>query len=239
MQKQNNKKLRMFFNTILMCLVLSLSVSAGSLINSEDMFLLITTQILRRIRPDTDVSKIVPPTKTTTTTSPKDTKTRYKEHTVKAGDTLWQLAEDSITTVKFLKSINKLPSEEIHVGQTLKVPYFNEELLARLVHSEAGGEPYLGQVAVAAVVINRIKDPNFPDTLEDVIYEKSAFEVVANERIKLPASDSATKAVKEALKGSDPSQGSVYFYNPNKIKGWNWVYSRTKVLRIGNHVFAS
>ena len=221
---------------VIMVLLLSIVISATSYLKSEDMFLLIATQILQRIYSSTGESKITQ--EPTDKSSLPETNTEYKLYTVNSGDSLWKIANKHQTTVRVLKSLNGLETEELYKGQTLKIPFFDEDLLARLVHSEAEGESFEGQIAVAAVVLNRLRDPRFPDSLEEVIYEKNAFEVVANGRIQLPAGSSATKAVKAALSGVDPSKGSVFFYNPDKIKGFNWVQSRKVVCRIGNHVFA-
>jgi N-acetylmuramoyl-L-alanine amidase len=113
------------------------------------------------------------------------------------------------------------------------------DLLARLVSAEAKGEPYEGQVAVAAVILNRIADPRFPNTLAGVVYQTYAFEPVSNGEIYLPASANAIRAARDALNGWDPSGGAVYFWNPAKVEAGNWVWTRPISKQIGNHVFAN
>lgn len=113
----------------------------------------------------------------------------------------------------------------------------NLDLLARLVNAEARGEPYEGQVAVAAVILNRIRDSRFPNTLEGVVYQPLAFESVSNGQIYAPVTASARRAARDALNGWDPTHGAVFFWNPAKPVS-KWVWSRPIVKRIGNHVFA-
>jgi N-acetylmuramoyl-L-alanine amidase len=112
----------------------------------------------------------------------------------------------------------------------------DKDLLARLVSAEAKGEPYEGQVAVAAVILNRIKDSRFPNTLQGVIYQQDAFEPVSNGTIYQPPVASAVKAAEDAMNGWDPSYGALYFWNPATATS-PWIWSRTITLRIGNHVF--
>lgn len=115
------------------------------------------------------------------------------------------------------------------------------DLLARLVSSEAKGESYLGQVAAAAVTINRTLDPRFPDTLEEVIFQiegdRYQYEPVMNGTIYEPATASARQAAWEALNGHDPTNGALGFYNPAKVRPGNWVWQWPIVAEIGNHVF--
>lgn len=115
----------------------------------------------------------------------------------------------------------------------------NDELylLSKLVSSEARGESYEGQVAVAAVVINRVLDPRFPDDIKEVIYQKNAFSVVSDGAIYNDPTDSAYKAAREALYGSDPTSGAIYFWNPD-ISTCSWIKTLDPYKRIGNHVFA-
>lgn len=111
-------------------------------------------------------------------------------------------------------------------------------LLARLVAAEAGDEPYVGQVAVAAVVLNRVEHPSFPNTLAGVIYQPLAFESVSSGWIwRAPGFATARRAAIDALNGWDPTYGSLYFWNPAKPVN-PWVWTRQIVTQIGRHVFA-
>lgn len=110
-------------------------------------------------------------------------------------------------------------------------------LLAKLIHSEARGEPYAGQVAVGAVVLNRVKDPGFPNTLEGVIYQPWAFTALHDGQFNLEPNSTAYQAAQDAFNGWDPSYGSIYYYNPVTATS-SWIFSRTTVVTIGNHVFA-
>jgi len=117
-------------------------------------------------------------------------------------------------------------------------PGVNIDLLARVVRAEAEAEPYEGKVAVAAVLLNRVADPRFPKTLEGVIYEPYAFESVANGRIyQSPPTAEDLRAARDAVNGWDPTYGAVFFWNPNKPVS-SWVWTRTIITQIGNHVFA-
>lgn len=112
------------------------------------------------------------------------------------------------------------------------------ELLARTVSAEARGESYEGQVAVAAVILNRVGDSRFPNSLSGVIYQPLAFESVANGEIyRRPPSASSRRAARAALNGWDPTGGAVFFWNPAKPVS-RWIWSRPIIKRIGNHVFA-
>ena len=110
-------------------------------------------------------------------------------------------------------------------------------LLARLVYGEARGESYTGQVAVAAVVLNRVRSSSFPNTISGVIYQPYAFTVVADGQINLTPNDTAIKAAKAAMNGWDPTGGAIYYYNPRTATS-SWIYSRKTVATFGNHVFA-
>jgi N-acetylmuramoyl-L-alanine amidase len=109
-------------------------------------------------------------------------------------------------------------------------------LLARLVYGEARGEPYSGQVAVAAVVLNRVKSSDFPNTISGVIYQKGAFDVVSDGQINLTPNSTATQAAQDALNGWDPSYGSIYYFNPSTATN-QWIWSRPHVITIGKHRF--
>ena len=109
-------------------------------------------------------------------------------------------------------------------------------LLARVISAEAKGEPYVGQVAVGAVVLNRIESPLFPDTIPGVIYQPGAFSCVDNGEFNKAVVDSAYRAAQDALNGWDPTSGSIYYYNPTTAKS-SWIRKRPVTLSIGNHVF--
>ncbi len=111
-------------------------------------------------------------------------------------------------------------------------------LLARLVYAEARGEPFEGQVAVAAVLLNRVRNPQFPDTVAGAVYQPGQFEPVANGSINQTPNNLAYLAMLEAWQGSDPTQGSLFFWNPRKVPASSWVWTRPVKLQIGNHVFA-
>lgn len=110
-------------------------------------------------------------------------------------------------------------------------------LLAKCVHAEARGEPYVGQVAVAAVILNRVKDPNFPNTISGVIYQPWAFTAVNDGQINLEPNQSAYDAATDAMNGWDPTYGCIYYYNPTTATS-QWIFSRQTVVTIGKHVFA-
>ena len=110
-------------------------------------------------------------------------------------------------------------------------------LLAKLIHAEARGESYTGQVAVGAVVLNRVKSSSFPNTISGVIYQPYAFTCVQDGQINLSPNSTAMSAAKDAMNGWDPSYGSLYYYNP-RIATSKWIFSRQTVVTIGKHVFA-
>lgn len=109
-------------------------------------------------------------------------------------------------------------------------------LLARAVYGEARGEPYLGQVAVAAVILNRVKNSAFPNTISGVIYQSGAFTCVSDGQINLTPNSTALQAAKDALSGWDPTNGCLYYYNP-KTATSSWIWSREVRLVIGQHNF--
>ncbi len=109
-------------------------------------------------------------------------------------------------------------------------------LLAKCVYAEARGEPYTGQVAVAAVILNRVKSPSFPNTISGVIYQPYAFTAVSDGQINLTPNSTAYKAAQDALNGWDPTYGCLYYYNPATATS-SWIWSRQTVVTIGNHVF--
>lgn len=111
-------------------------------------------------------------------------------------------------------------------------------LLARLISAEARGEPYIGQVAVGAVVLNRIDHPSFPNTLSGVIYQSGAFSCMYDGQFDQPIADSAYRAAREALSGSDPTGGAIYYFNPATATS-KWIWSRSLIVTIGSHRFCA
>ena len=112
----------------------------------------------------------------------------------------------------------------------------NLNLLSRLIYAEARGEPYEGQVAIGGVVLNRVKNSSFPNTIAGVIYQAGAFSVVNDGQINLSPNQTAINAARDALNGWDPSYGSIYYFNP-KTATSAWIWSRPVVITIGNHRF--
>ncbi|HZH62562.1 MAG TPA: cell wall hydrolase [Metabacillus sp.] len=171
-------------------------------------------------------------------------------------------SEDSIQTSDTLKLLCKKYGLDKNEAELIDLRFFNEEekvnspmtliekkdnsltvsneeknLLARLVHAEAKGEPYVGKVAVATVVLNRVEHKQFPDTIEEVIYEKNAFEPVLNGSINEPADKEAIKAVQEALADQGNDDELLYFYNPETATS-DWILTREVIKTVGNHAFA-
>lgn len=112
----------------------------------------------------------------------------------------------------------------------------NLNLLARLIYGEARGESYTGQVAVGAVVMNRVKSSSFPNTISGVIYQSGAFDVVNDGQINLTPNSTAIKAAQDAINGWDPSYGAIYYFNPSTATN-KWIWSRPVTVTIGKHRF--
>ena len=112
------------------------------------------------------------------------------------------------------------------------------DLLARVISAEARGEPYSGQVAVGAVILNRVEHPSFPDTLSGVIYQPGAFTAITDGQFNEAVAESAYRAARDALNGTDPSGGAIYYYNPDRAIN-QWIRSRPVIKRIGKHLFCS
>lgn len=177
-------------------------------------------------------------------------------YTVRRGDSLWRIANRYGTTVNGIRRVSDINGDRIKPGQVLIIPTAStartsnaggslrnlsssqRDLFARVIEAEAGGEPYTGKVAVAAVLLNRVNSPEFPNTLNDVIYQRHAFESVTNGLIwrKTPGHDSY-RAIDAAMNGWDPSHGSLFFWNPYKPVT-PWIWSRPVQVQYGDHVFA-
>ena len=114
----------------------------------------------------------------------------------------------------------------------------DKQLLARAVNGEARGEPYEGQVAVEAVILNRVKHSSFPNTISGVIYQPGAFTAVSDGQINVPISEDSTvyKACEDAINGWDPSGGAIYYFNPDTATS-SWIWSRPLIVTIGKHRF--
>ena len=112
----------------------------------------------------------------------------------------------------------------------------NVNLLARAIYGESRGEPYTGQVAVGAVIMNRVRSSKFPNTIAGVIYQSGAFDAVSDGQINLQPDTTAKKAAQDALNGWDPSYGAIYYFNPSTATN-KWIWSRPMTVTIGKHRF--
>lgn len=144
------------------------------------------------------------------------------------------LTVDGIAGPKTLAAMGIMSTSITNTGGT----YSNSDLnlLSHLVYAEARGESYTGQVAVASVVLNRVKSSSFPNTVAGVIYQSGAFSVVADGQINLTPNQTAISAAQDAINGWDPSYGAIYYFNPNTAKN-SWIWSRPVTVVIGNHRF--
>lgn len=144
------------------------------------------------------------------------------------------LVEDGIAGPKTLEAMGIFNTS--NSGGTSSGNTNDLNLLSRLIYAESRGEPYTGQVAVGAVVLNRVKNNSFPNTMAGVIYQSGAFSVVSDGQINLAPNETAKKAAQDAMNGWDPSYGSIYYFNPNTATS-AWIWSRPHVVTIGNHRF--
>ncbi len=175
------------------------------------------------------------------------------QYFVDSGDTLYDLAQSFNTSVGVIMALNNMENSIIRQGQKLKLPILNLskrqvlartisqsdiEIMARTIHGEARGEPYMGQVAVGAVIINRILSNEFPDTIKGVIYQKNQFTAVSDGQIHYTPNNTAYRAAREAINGVDPTLGSLYYYNPETAQNKSFFNTRKFVVSIGDHVFA-
>ena len=137
-----------------------------------------------------------------------------------------------ILNIKLIENTNKTFGAS-NTGSTSDL-----QLMARAINGEARGEPYEGQVAVGAVILNRVSHASFPNTIAGVIYEKGAFTAVSDGQINVPIAESSTvvKAAQDALNGWDPTHGAIYYFNPNTATN-SWIWSRQEITTIGKHKF--
>ena len=138
------------------------------------------------------------------------------------------------------KTLSAMGLGEVPSGVTGIGGYSANEvaLLARIISAESRGEPYAGQVAVGAVILNRVAHPSFPNTLAGVIYQPGAFSCLDDGGVNAAVADSAYRAARDAINGSDPSGGALYYYNPAKATS-QWIFSRPIITAIGQHRFCS
>nr|WP_040513622.1 cell wall hydrolase [Gracilibacillus halophilus] len=167
-------------------------------------------------------------------------------YTVKSGDSLWSIAQQHGVSLHELQDINNQHHSLIYPGEEITIPQAisssDQQLMARLVHAEAKGEPYAGKVAVATVILNRVDHPDFPNTVRSVIYEtyrngSYAFSPVQNGSIHQSANAESKQAVQEAIAFRGQGKGSLFFYNPDTAVS-SWIFDRETTTVIGNHRFA-
>lgn len=174
---------------------------------------------------------------------------KFKIHVVSKGESLYKISQWYNISIEKIKELNNLKNNKIYIGQRLIIPKISNTssrslnvdrdvyLLAKLIYAESRGEPFEGQVAVGAVVLNRLKDPRFPKSIKDIIYEPYAFTSVVDGQINLTPDATAIKAAELAFKGWDPSGGALYYFNPEKSTS-KWIWTRKIIKKIGNHLFA-
>ena len=157
------------------------------------------------------------------------------------------LTADGVVGMATYKALGMTDSYQILAGQagggssgntgSDKLSSSDLYLLARTIYAEGRGEPYTGQVAIGAVVMNRVRSPQFPNTVSGVVYQKHAFTAVSDGQINLTPDDKAMKAARDAMNGWDPTGGALYYYNP-AVATSAWIFDRQTVTVIGRHVFA-
>ncbi len=150
----------------------------------------------------------------------------------------WQngLKVDGVAGSETFSALGLSSSSPLYTARSSSIYERNMNLLAHLVHGEARGEPFIGQVAIAAVVMNRISNSRFPKTIAGVIYQPGAFEAVSDGQIDLEPDSTSLRAARDAYNGWDPTYGSIYYFNPD-IATNRWIWSRSIVTVIGKHYF--
>jgi len=180
-------------------------------------------------------------------------------HIVQPGDTLWDIALAHGISWQELASLNKIKDPTtlqvgtrlrlpittqsgtklvLHDGSTVTVTSEEVELLARVVQAEAGGEPFEGKVAVAAVILNRVRSSRYPDSVWEVLHQPGQFTPVEQGKLPKKADASCVEAVRRALAGEDPTGGALFFYNPHTTQSAEFWATKQVIKRIGNHNFA-
>lgn len=148
------------------------------------------------------------------------------------------LAVDGIAGTKTLQAMGIFNSSSSSSSGSSNntVNSSNLNLLSRVIYGEARGEPYTGQVAVAAVVLNRVRSSSFPNSVSGVVYQSGAFDCVSDGQINMTPNDTARKAAQDALNGWDPTYGAIYYFNPSTATN-KWIWSRPMTITIGKHRF--
>lgn len=208
---------------------------------SEELSFSINTHYAARINPGQqapDIDKI-----------PKD---KIIDYYVGPGDTLYDLARDFSTSIGTILALNNKENSFLRRGEKILLPIHNLtdhqilnkrvskqelDLLARAIYGESRGEPYIGQVAVAAVITNRVLSRKFPNSFAQVIYQRGQFSAVSDGQINLNPNQTAYRAARDALNGSDPTNGALYFYNPKTATRVSFFRGRRVTTKIGDHVF--
>ncbi len=149
-----------------------------------------------------------------------------------------KVTADGICGPKTLELIGLPTGKDTSTNNNSGYSSSDYQLLARLISAEARGEPYTGQVAVGAVVLNRVEHPSFPNSISGVIYQKNAFTCISDGQFDKPVADSAYSAARDALNGMDPSGGAIYYFNPSTATS-KWIWSRPLIKTIGKHRFCS
>lgn len=207
----------------------------------EELSFSVNTHYAARINPGQQLPDI--------TDIPRD---KIIDYNVGSGDTLYDLARDFSTSIGTILALNNKNNSSLRTGEKIKIPVHNLtphqvlnhrvskqelNLLARAVYGESRGEPYLGQVAVAAVVINRVLSWQFPNTFAEVIYQRGQFSAVGDGQINLRPNQTAYRAARAALNGNDPTNGALYFYNPRTATRVRFFKGRRVITQIGDHLF--
>ncbi len=146
------------------------------------------------------------------------------------------LSVDGIAGTKTLQALGITSGSSNSSGSSTTSNNTDLNLLSKLVHAEARGEPYKGMVAVAATVLNRVANSKFPNTIAGVIYQSGAYTCVSDGQINLAANEQSRKAAQDAINGWDPTSGCIYYFNPNTATS-SWIWSRPQVMTIGSHIF--
>ncbi|MDK2801856.1 MAG: spore cortex-lytic enzyme [Oscillospiraceae bacterium] len=177
----------------------------------------------------------------------KSIQTKLKENGLYNGEIDGIFGNETQKALKQFQKKNNLNSDGIAGPQTLaklNISTTNTtttdtevNLLARIISAESRGEQYIGQVAVGAVVLNRVESPLFPDTLAGVIYQPGAFTAITDGQFNEPTSQESRRAAQDSINGQDPTGGALYYYNPDKTND-KWIRTRPVITRIGKHLFA-